>query len=207
MAEASRVLASSMDYGETLQRVARLAVPQIADWCAVDLLNERGEIERVAVHHADPARLALAERLDRELPPGARRAGRGSRGDPHGEARIFTDIQPEALAAYAHDSEHLELLQRDRRDRGDHRADDRRAPGRSARSRWSPRSRSAGSRAADLGARRAARPPRGHGGRKRAPLHRAHPHRPHSPAGAAAGVAARDAGRGDRGALLARPAS
>ena len=54
MAEASRVLASSMDYGETLQRVARLAVPQIADWCAVDLVNERGKIERVAVHHADP---------------------------------------------------------------------------------------------------------------------------------------------------------
>ena len=39
MAEASRVLASSMDYAETLQRVARLAVPQIADWCAVDVLD------------------------------------------------------------------------------------------------------------------------------------------------------------------------
>ena len=55
MAEASRLLASSMDYAETLRQVARLAVPQIADWCAVDVLTESGEIERVAVHHDDPA--------------------------------------------------------------------------------------------------------------------------------------------------------
>ncbi len=110
MAEASRVLASSMDYGETLQRVARLAVPQLADWCAVDLLDERGKIERVAVHHADPRQLELAERLDRlhhtatDEPAGVPEVLRT------GEARIFNDIQPEALAAYAHDSEHLELL-------------------------------------------------------------------------------------------------
>ncbi len=110
MAEASRVLASSMDYGETLQRVARLAVPQIADWCTVDLLTEQGEIERVAVHHADPARLVLAEQLDR----GYRPALGESAGVPEvirtGQARIFTDIQPDALAAYARDNQHLELL-------------------------------------------------------------------------------------------------
>ncbi|HEY8303463.1 MAG TPA: GAF domain-containing protein, partial [Solirubrobacteraceae bacterium] len=48
MAGASRVLASSLDYNETLRRVARLTVPQLASWCAIDLLNEQGEIERVA---------------------------------------------------------------------------------------------------------------------------------------------------------------
>jgi PAS domain S-box-containing protein len=110
MAEASRALASSMDYGETLQRVARLAVPQIADWCAVDLLNGRGQIERVAVYHADPRKLELAARIDRAHRP----ALDEPEGVPEvirtGEARIFNDIQPEALAAYAHDSEHLELL-------------------------------------------------------------------------------------------------
>ena len=42
MAQASRVLASSLDYGETLQRVARLAAGELADWCAVDVLGERG---------------------------------------------------------------------------------------------------------------------------------------------------------------------
>ena len=110
MAEASRVLASSMDYSETLQRVAQLAVPQIADWCAVDLLTDRGEIEQVAVHHTDPARLALAEQLNRNYRP--------TLDEPTGVpevirtslARIFPDIQPDALAAYARDTEHLELL-------------------------------------------------------------------------------------------------
>ena len=69
MAEASRVLASSMDYTQTLRHVAQLAVPQIADWCAVDVLGESGEIERVAVHHSDPLKIALAERLDRSYHP------------------------------------------------------------------------------------------------------------------------------------------
>jgi PAS domain S-box-containing protein len=93
MAEATRVLASSMDYTETLQQIARLAVPRLADWCAVDVLGETGEIERVAVHHSDPSRIALAEALDRS-----------------GKARIFTDIDPDALAAYARDDTHLALL-------------------------------------------------------------------------------------------------
>ncbi len=111
MAEASRVLASSMDYEETLRELAKLAVPQIADWCAVDLLGEDGELERMAVHHADPARLALAERLDRDYRP----ALDEPTGIPEvirtGRARIFTEISPEALAAYARDPEHLRLLQ------------------------------------------------------------------------------------------------
>jgi PAS domain S-box-containing protein len=110
MAEASRLLAASMDYAETLLRVAQLAVPQIADWCAVDLLNEQGQIERVAVHHTEPTRLALAERLDRihrpelDEPTGVPEVIRT------GEARIFTEIQSDALAAYARNSEHLEAL-------------------------------------------------------------------------------------------------
>jgi PAS domain S-box-containing protein len=111
MAEASRVLASSLDYAETLQRIARLAVPQIADWCAVDVLGEHREIERVAVYHSDPSRLALAEQLDR----GYRPALDEPLGVPEvirtGKARIYTDIEPDALAAYARDDAHLALLQ------------------------------------------------------------------------------------------------
>jgi PAS domain S-box-containing protein len=111
MAEASRVLASSMDYAETLAQIARLAVPRIADWCAVDVLDEHGEIERVAVHHSDPSRLQLAEQLDR----GYRPAPEDPLGVPEvirsGQARIYTDIDPDALAAYARDNEHLALLQ------------------------------------------------------------------------------------------------
>jgi PAS domain S-box-containing protein len=111
MAEASTVLASSMDYAETLQRIARLAVPQIADWCAVDVLDERGEIERVAVHHGDPRKLELAERIEHGYHP----QPQDLLGVPEvirsGRARLYADIDPDALAAYARDSAHLELLQ------------------------------------------------------------------------------------------------
>jgi PAS domain S-box-containing protein len=110
MSEASRVLASSLDYAETLRQVARLAVPTIASWCAVDVLNEHGEIERVAIHHPDPEMVALAERINRDY----RLSPKELTGVPEvirtGEARLYTDIDPDALAAYARDDEHLRLL-------------------------------------------------------------------------------------------------
>jgi PAS domain S-box-containing protein len=110
MAEASRVLASSMDYTETLQEIARLAVPRIADWCAVDVLGESGEIERVAVHHSDPRKIALAERLNRSYHPSPEDPAGVSEVIRSGMARLYSDIEPDALAAYARDSAHLELL-------------------------------------------------------------------------------------------------
>ena len=110
MAQASRVLASSLDYAETLQRIARLAVPQIADWCAVELVNEKDEIERVAVHHPDPAKLELAERLNRDYRPSLDEPAGVPEVIRTGEARIYTDIPPDALAQYARDNKHLELL-------------------------------------------------------------------------------------------------
>ena len=58
LARTSKVLASSLDYQQTLRNVAGLAVPQIADWCAVDLFDEEGRREPVAVAHADPTKLA-----------------------------------------------------------------------------------------------------------------------------------------------------
>jgi PAS domain S-box-containing protein len=110
MAQASRVLSSSMDYGETLQRVARLAAGQLGDWCAVDVLDERGALQRVAVHHRDPDMLALAERLDRSYRPTLDE----SVGVPDvirtGVARIFKDISAQALARYARNADHLGLL-------------------------------------------------------------------------------------------------
>jgi serine phosphatase RsbU (regulator of sigma subunit)/PAS domain-containing protein len=62
LAEAGRVLAGSLDYEETLHKVAWLAVPALADWCTVDVVGDRG-LERVAVAHADPSKAELAEQL------------------------------------------------------------------------------------------------------------------------------------------------
>lgn len=106
----NQVLASSLDYQETLRNVTGLAVPQVADWCAVDLFNGEGGRESVAVAHTDPAKLAMAERLrafePEELDP-ARGLGLVRR---TGESMLVREITDELLVQAAIDPEHLELL-------------------------------------------------------------------------------------------------
>jgi PAS domain S-box-containing protein len=68
LAEASAVLASSLDCDATLAGVARLAVRHIADWCVVDMLQENGALKPVAMAHADPARVEWASQLHRQFP-------------------------------------------------------------------------------------------------------------------------------------------
>lgn len=68
LADASHALSSSLDYEITLRRVADLAVPELADWCAIDLL-EGETLRRVAVSHTDPAKVSLAHELWERYPP------------------------------------------------------------------------------------------------------------------------------------------
>ncbi|MDX6554007.1 MAG: hypothetical protein QOD86_202, partial [Miltoncostaeaceae bacterium] len=110
LAEAGEVLSSSLDYGETLQRVAELAVPELADWCVVSLPDGRGGIATVAVAHADPAKVALARELVERYPSRADAPGGAARVVREGRAMVENDIPPEMLAAAARDPEHLELL-------------------------------------------------------------------------------------------------
>jgi PAS domain S-box-containing protein len=68
IAEASEQLASSLDYETTLSNVAALVVPALADWCVIDIVDEEGSIQRLAVAHQDPAKVELAKELVRKLP-------------------------------------------------------------------------------------------------------------------------------------------
>ncbi len=61
LAAVSESLSSLIDYKSTLQRVAQLAVPSFADWCAVDLQNEDGTVERVAVAEVNHAQISWGE--------------------------------------------------------------------------------------------------------------------------------------------------
>ncbi|HET7435746.1 MAG TPA: GAF domain-containing protein [Thermoanaerobaculia bacterium] len=70
LAKASDLFASSLDYETTLASLAHLAVPEIADWCAVDIVDEEsGALRRLAVAHADPEKVTLAEDYRRRYPP------------------------------------------------------------------------------------------------------------------------------------------
>jgi len=110
LARAGSVLASSLDHQQTLRNVAGLAVPQLADWCAVDLFDEGGTREPVAVAHVDPAKLRTAAQLrtyeaDRLDP--ARGLGRVW---SSGQAALYREIRDEMLVAAAVDAQHLTLL-------------------------------------------------------------------------------------------------
>jgi signal transduction histidine kinase len=68
LGESSTLLASSLDVDATLTRVAKLAVPHFADWCAVDLVDAQGAVQRVAIEHVDPDKVELARRLVAAFP-------------------------------------------------------------------------------------------------------------------------------------------
>jgi PAS domain S-box-containing protein len=110
LSDASRVLASSLDYPQTLRNVAWAAVPQIADWCAVDLVDLDGKREQVVAAHRDPQKLALAERL-RRFEPRQLDPQRGIGRALHtGEPQLYREITDEMLVPAAVDDEHLRLL-------------------------------------------------------------------------------------------------
>ncbi len=110
LAEASAILASSLDYETTLASVARLAVPHIADWCSVHILEREGVILPLAVAHVDPSKVAMAEELQRRYPIDPAE----TRGVPHvirtGEPEIYADIPDALLANAARDAEQLAIM-------------------------------------------------------------------------------------------------
>jgi len=68
LAEASVLLSASLDQEQTLATVARLAVQNVADWCAVDVIEEQGQLRRLKVASSDPAKAALCVVLE-QMPP------------------------------------------------------------------------------------------------------------------------------------------
>ena len=110
LSQASKLLAASLDYPTTLRRVAELAVPEIADWCAVDVLDDRGALRHVALAAADERNLPLARELrerypvDPDSPNGVAQVIRS------GNAELHPEIADEMLAGAARDERQLELL-------------------------------------------------------------------------------------------------
>jgi PAS domain-containing protein len=112
LAQASDALAGSLDYEATLRRVAEVAVPGFADWCAVDLPDHaRGVLQAVAVAHADPDKVALARRLRASYPVPLDEPRGVAAVVRSGSSLVIGEIADAELAAYARDAEHLALLQ------------------------------------------------------------------------------------------------
>ena len=63
LSNATQLLASSLDYDDTVSTLARLCVPNFADWAGVDLVEPEGEIRQLVVVHEDPERLDYAREI------------------------------------------------------------------------------------------------------------------------------------------------
>ncbi len=106
LADASIELLSSLDLKVTTAKVARLAVPQFADWCAIDLVSD-GALHRLAVAHVDPEKVALAIRLHERWPPDLASGGGVAAVARTGVPLLLREITDEALVAMAQDDEQL----------------------------------------------------------------------------------------------------
>jgi diguanylate cyclase (GGDEF)-like protein/PAS domain S-box-containing protein len=108
--DAGVLLESSLDYEATLSQIAQLAVPRLADWAFVEILQEDGSIERLSMAHSDPAKEALVREYDRrypinpDAPEGSAKVIRTGRPD------LLKEIPDEMLEAVAEDPEHLRIL-------------------------------------------------------------------------------------------------
>lgn len=110
LTEASEILGSSLDYSETLVNVARLITPKIADWCAIDEVEEDGSVKRLVVSHIDPQKIKLAYDLVQKYPtdPNA------SYGVNHvlrtRKPELYPNIPDEMIVSAARNEEHLKLI-------------------------------------------------------------------------------------------------
>ncbi len=87
LADASNVLAGSLDYQETFENLARLAVPRLADFCIIDVAEEGNTLRQVAAAHRDPAQQERLRQLQEHYPTDLTAR--------HGGLRVFQTGKPE----------------------------------------------------------------------------------------------------------------
>src|ERR687893_503118 len=111
LAEVGASLSSSLDYRTTLARVARLAVPHLADWCVVDILEEEdGSLDRLAVAHQDPEKVALVHELQKRYPPDPDAPRGVAQVSRTGRSELVPEIPESLLEEAARDAEHRKIL-------------------------------------------------------------------------------------------------
>jgi len=111
LVRAGQALVSSLDYQTTLGTVARLAVPQLADWCAVDLVDpETSQFKQVAVAHVDPAKVRYAEELGKRYPPPQDAESGVAQVIRSGKSELYAELPQALVESRARDSDHLNII-------------------------------------------------------------------------------------------------
>jgi PAS domain S-box-containing protein len=110
LARASEVLSESLDYERTLSDFAKLVVPELADWCSVEIVGDDGALVQLAVAHADPQKVKWARELSRRYPPNPDAPTGSPKVIRTGEPELYPEIPDELLVAGAVDDEHLRII-------------------------------------------------------------------------------------------------
>lgn len=110
LVDAGRLLASSLDYNVTLENLARLTVPALADWCVIDIVEEEGRLNRLAMAHGDPAKMPLLEELKRRYPLDETSTAPVMQVLAGGEAKLWDNIDMEQVRSHSLDSDQFDLL-------------------------------------------------------------------------------------------------
>ncbi|MGB3205967.1 MAG: ATP-binding protein [Crinalium sp.] len=111
LAEASVLLSASLDYQTTLENLAKLAVPRLADWCAIDVVEPDKSYRRIAVSHVNPNKEELVWELQRRYPANLDGNYGYAKVIRTGESDAGFEIAENKLVEFANDSKHLQLLQ------------------------------------------------------------------------------------------------
>jgi PAS domain S-box-containing protein len=112
LAEAQSVLSSTLDYEETLRNLVRLTVPDIADWCAIEMVAPDGSLQRLARAHIDPAKERLADEIERRYAPEPSPDRGALKAVLTGRSELIREIPAEMLAQAARDEDHGRLIAR-----------------------------------------------------------------------------------------------
>lgn len=110
LAAAGAIFSESLDYEQTLVNVARAAVPDFADWSAVDLMDDEGVLRRLAVAHVDPDKVRLAQELHEKYPPDDRLGVGVLHVIRTGRPEMMEVIPESLLERGARDQDHLRIL-------------------------------------------------------------------------------------------------
>jgi PAS domain S-box-containing protein len=110
LAEASALLVTSLDFQATLENLACLVVPQLADWCAIHVVGEDGSLRPVTLAHTDPLKREWASELQRRYPLKQNEAYGTPQVIRSGQSQFYPEISDSFLTAIAHDAEHLQIL-------------------------------------------------------------------------------------------------
>lgn len=111
LSEASSVLGASLDYETTLANVAMLAVPHVADWCFVDVIDPDGSARRVGIAHEDPAKVELAREIQRRYPTTRTSSFGSAESHASGQPEIVSEVPDGFLRSAARDEDHLRMLE------------------------------------------------------------------------------------------------